>query len=243
MTHWGDAKQFHIIAHRGASAYAPDNSLEALELAREYSATDVEIDLHCTVDGEFVIRHDALLNQKSAVYISELAYAEYEGICEQYNQPCIRLYQVIDLARQLGLGIYLDIKQVLPDALPKLFEVVQSREYQDEIVFASFRTDIAREIKQQAPHLNTSVLFHDPNMDLNSLVDWTRCDFLHPCFDVFDDPLKFFTDSWVRRVRSLNVGIVAWNITTAAVADEVVHMDVQGACADDPQLLRDALAK
>lgn len=243
MTHWGDFERFHVIAHRGASAYAPDNSLEALELARKYSATDVEIDLHCTLDGEFVIRHDALLGHRSSAYISELTFAEYSDICAQGDQPCIRLHQVIDLAQQLGLGIYLDIKQVLPDALPKLFDTVQARGFEDRIVFASFRTDIVREIKQQAPHLSASVLFHDPNMDLSSLADWVKCDFLHPCFDVFDSPMKFFTERWVRRVRSLGVGIIAWNITSSAVADEVVHMDIQGACADDPQLLRDALAR
>lgn len=243
MTYWEPDGPFHVIAHRGASAYASDNSVEAFELALSCSATDIETDLHSTADGELVIRHDASLNSDPPAYVSELTFNQYRDICEQNEQPCIRLHQVIDLAQSLGLGLYLDIKQVSPRALLGLFETVHASRCRDQIVLASFRADIIREIKQQAPHLRTSVLFRDPNMDLRSLAEWTQCDLLHPCFDVFDDPLRHFTESWVQRVRGFCSGIIAWNITSPAVAEHVVQMGIQGACADDPRLLRDALKK
>ncbi|NIS33749.1 MAG: glycerophosphodiester phosphodiesterase, partial [Actinobacteria bacterium] len=48
-----------VIAHRGASAYAPDNSAEAIELARLQGADGVEVDVRVTSDGELVLSHDA----------------------------------------------------------------------------------------------------------------------------------------------------------------------------------------
>ncbi len=243
MGHWSDTSLFHNIAHQGASAYAPGNSLEAFELARQHLATDVEVDLHCTSDGEFVIRHDAMVSGQSSKFISELSYDEYRYICDQQSQPAIRLDQVIGVAKKNGLGLYLDVKQVLPGRLPGLFEAIRDADYQQKVVIASFRTDIVREVKERAPDFLISVLFHDPNLDPHSLVQGVKCDFLHPCFDIFDDPLKHFTSERVDRLRSTGARLIAWNITTPAMADLIVGMNIDGACADDPQILADALMK
>ena len=47
-----------IIAHRGASGYAPENTMEAFKLAIEMGADAIETDVHLTKDGEVVIIHD-----------------------------------------------------------------------------------------------------------------------------------------------------------------------------------------
>ena len=231
---------FHIVAHRGASAYAPDNSLEAFGLAREHSATDVEVDVHCTKDGWFVVRHDSTISNP-AKFISEVTIDEYRALCDQRSERCVDLVEVINVAKSQQLGVYLDIKQVLPGAVPNLVEVVNRSGYKDRIVVASFRTDIAKDVKETAADICTSVLFHDPNLDLNSLVKSVGCDFLHPCFDIFVDPLRRFTNDWVERALSTGAEVMAWNITTVETADVLVASKARGACADDPQLLHNAL--
>ena len=243
MGYWTNPGLFHVIAHQGASAYAPGNSLEAFALASQHSATDVEVDVHCTIDGQFVIRHDAVIGPAPSSYISELSHDDYRAICDRNSKPSLSLARAITVAKQNNLGIYLDIKQVLPGKLPDLVDIIRDSGYQEKIVLASFRTDIAREIKERGPDLLTSVLFHDPNLDFNSLVRGVGCDFLHPCFDIFADPLKFFSTQWVARLRTTGAGLIAWNITTPEMADLVIRMNPQGACADDPQILVDALAR
>lgn len=47
-----------IHAHRGASAYAPENTLPAFRLALEQKADGIETDIHLTRDGRFVVCHD-----------------------------------------------------------------------------------------------------------------------------------------------------------------------------------------
>ena len=56
-----------------------------------------------------------------------------------------------------------------------------------------------------------SVLFHDPGLDLNSLVTVTACDFVHPCFDVFSGPLAIFTQTWMARAPATGARIITWN--------------------------------
>ncbi|MEK3935524.1 glycerophosphodiester phosphodiesterase family protein [Sporosarcina sp. FSL W7-1349] len=50
--------EFLVIAHRGASAYLPENTLEAFSLAEKLDAPYIELDIHLTKDGEMVVMHD-----------------------------------------------------------------------------------------------------------------------------------------------------------------------------------------
>lgn len=52
-----------IFAHRGASAYEPDNTMEAFELAHKTGADGIEPDVRLTSDGEVVIFHDNTLDR------------------------------------------------------------------------------------------------------------------------------------------------------------------------------------
>jgi glycerophosphoryl diester phosphodiesterase len=52
---------FRIIAHRGASAYAPENTLPAFDLAHAMGVTEVELDAQLTTDGQIALCHDSTL--------------------------------------------------------------------------------------------------------------------------------------------------------------------------------------
>ena len=54
-----------IWAHRGASGYAPENSLEAFERAVRLGADGVELDVQMTRDGELVVIHDERIDRVS----------------------------------------------------------------------------------------------------------------------------------------------------------------------------------
>ena len=49
---------FLIIAHRGASAYEPENTIPSFELAEELDSDYIELDIHLTKDGELIVIHD-----------------------------------------------------------------------------------------------------------------------------------------------------------------------------------------
>ncbi|WP_071460891.1 glycerophosphodiester phosphodiesterase [Bacillus massilinigeriensis] len=55
--------KFLIIAHRGASGYAPEHTLESYKLAKKMGADYIEIDLQMTKDGELVAMHDEKVNR------------------------------------------------------------------------------------------------------------------------------------------------------------------------------------
>ena len=54
-----------VWGHRGASGYAPENTLEAFDLSVKQGADGVELDVHLTRDGELVVTHDEEISRVS----------------------------------------------------------------------------------------------------------------------------------------------------------------------------------
>lgn len=96
-----------VIAHRGASAQAPENSLAAFRTAAELGAEWVELDTHLSADGDVVISHDA--HYPDGALVNALpASARPTGVC--------LLDEALDTCDAAGLGVNVEIKAVPGDA-------------------------------------------------------------------------------------------------------------------------------
>ena len=199
--------------------------------------------MHCTLDGRFVVRHDARLAGWAGSFISEVSWGQYREACKRQAEPLVTLQEVLDTARSCGLGVYVDLKQALPGMTSTLVGIIRDSSCREAVVVGSSRTDLLKDIRAQDDQLPTSVLFHDPNLDVNALVKSVRCDYLHPCFDIFPAPLKRFTRAWVDRAKDTGAGLIGWNVTTPETAEAIVGMDIDGACADDPRILVAAVGR
>ena len=60
-----DLESFQVIAHRGASGHAPESTMAAYELAREWDVDYLELDAQITADGEVVVFHDDAIDRTS----------------------------------------------------------------------------------------------------------------------------------------------------------------------------------
>ena len=59
-------RDFMVIAHRGASSYAPENTFAAFDLAIEMGVSHLELDVHLTLDGQVVVIHDDALDRTTS---------------------------------------------------------------------------------------------------------------------------------------------------------------------------------
>ena len=85
-----------IFAHRGASAYAPENTMEAFALAVKQGADGIELDVQMTKDGEVVVIHDETIDRvsdkKGAVRdytLEELRKFSFSNHMEKYKDAAI----------------------------------------------------------------------------------------------------------------------------------------------------------
>jgi len=71
-----------LMAHRGASGIAPENTLAAFRICLEYEPEWIELDVHCTADGEIVVMHDSTVDRTTdgSGAISALTLAEIKQL-------------------------------------------------------------------------------------------------------------------------------------------------------------------
>lgn len=118
-----DLKLSRIIAHRGASAYAPENTLAAMRKAHALGAKWVEFDVMLTEDGEAIIMHDETLGRTTNGGNRQVAKTLYDDIAKldagswfakQFAQePVPTLVELLALLQKLKLNINLEIKPTL----------------------------------------------------------------------------------------------------------------------------------
>ena len=150
-----------IVAHRGASRDAPENTLSAFKLAFERNADAIEGDFRLTRDGHIVCIHDRdghrTLGKRLSVAGSTLAQlrkldaGSWKG--EQWTGERIStLGEVLDvLPRKCRL--YMEVK-CGQEILDPLSEVIRSRQSDaGQLVLISYDKEVIRHFKQRHPHL------------------------------------------------------------------------------------------
>jgi glycerophosphoryl diester phosphodiesterase len=112
-----------VIAHRGASAYAPENTLASFAKAIELKADWFELDVHLTKDGQVVVIHDGSLERVAGIKksVPEMTLAEIKladagaSFAKEFAGERIpTLDETLALAKN-RVGIYIEIKSDAPD--------------------------------------------------------------------------------------------------------------------------------
>lgn len=104
-------KKILIIAHRGASKLAPENTLKAFQKAIDLGADYVEFDVHLSKDNEVVIMHDDNTERTTGVSgaINEMALEELKKLDAGEGEQIPTLDELIELAKG-KIGLQLEIK-------------------------------------------------------------------------------------------------------------------------------------
>ena len=112
---WPYAEDLHLplaIAHRGASDYRIENTLEAFALAAELGAEMWELDVRLSKDGVVVVCHDETLSRVAGnqLRIPDATWAEISAVELPGKLRVTRLEEVIELTRQTNSGLYIELK-------------------------------------------------------------------------------------------------------------------------------------
>ena len=73
-----------IWAHRGASGYCPENTIEAFKKAIEMNSDGIELDVQLTKDGQIVVCHDELIDRVS----------NHKGFLKDFTKPLAKIIQI-----------------------------------------------------------------------------------------------------------------------------------------------------
>lgn len=137
-----------ILGHRGASGYAPENTLEAFALAIDMKADGIELDVYFTADKQIVICHDDKIDRTSngqgsiSNYTLEelkqldFGYHFYKG--ERRGIKIPTLDEVFALVAPTDMIINVEIKDGDPEIVKACDELARKYDLQNRIIYSSF---------------------------------------------------------------------------------------------------------
>lgn len=233
----------HNIAHRGASAYEPENTLRAFERAIQMGATMLELDVHLSRDDYPVVIHDAELSRTTngTGRVDEMSLAQIKRLDAGWGEQVPTLLEVIELARGRA-QLYVELKgQRTPEPVVK---ALRAARFVDQAVVGSFYPWLTQKVKFLEPAIRTSVLIRREDRKAE-FVEWAlavEADYVHPCWEnESPTPHKLITPAMVAAIRRCGLGIILWHEERPAELRELVEFGVDGICTDTPDILAEIL--
>lgn len=154
-----------LIAHRGFSAIAPENTLSAFKAAIAQGANAIECDVQLAADGQLVLIHDATLDRTTDgtgnvrdLPVSALKQLD-AGIwfSDRFlGERIPTLTETFDLLQDCEIALYLEIKQAedwSEDDMARFVGLIRDRDWIDKCAIASFSDDFLDGLRQYCPHL------------------------------------------------------------------------------------------
>lgn len=230
-----------IIAHRGASAYAPENTIAAFQKAVELNADAIELDAKLTLDGEIVVIHDQTLerttNGKGLVKnstIEELRKLDAGSFfAEEFQGEKIpTLREVLEnFSDKLMINIELTNYNSIFDGLAKKTALlVKELGIQKSIFFSSFHPInliISKKILPEIPVALLAIPGKAGWVSRSSLMRWVSPNLIHPYFKDVD---KTYIEKQHRQKRKVNI----WTINDPDEMEKFVRAKIDGLITDDP---------
>jgi glycerophosphoryl diester phosphodiesterase len=235
-----------VIAHRGASAYAPENTLAAFDLAVQQGADMLELDVQQTRDGQLAVFHDTTTKRWNGQdrRVSDCTFVELQALDLGAGQRVPTLADVCALARETGVRLNVEIKgQGFGGAVARL---VRAENVGEHVLFSSFWPAALEEAAAADPDLPRALLTsarrpwpllrprtRRPLRALRRL----RCVAWHPAYRT---P---FLARDIARVRRAGLRVNVWTVNDPAAMRRLAHLPVDGIITDRPDVLRAVLQR
>lgn len=225
-----------IIAHRGASAERPENTLAAFRRALALQVDGIELDVHVTRDGVVVVFHDADLCRLTGVRgaVETRTWRELRALRVRGAEPIPRLVDVLRLTRRRCV-VQIEIKAGVPVA--PVVRAVKTAQASEAVILASFSAAVVQEAGRLAPGLPRMLISEgrvSPAMLVRQLAS---CD----AAGLSVDYRAIRSAAWVRRITSRGFSVWSWTVNEPRVAQRLAEWGVGGLLGDNPALLRDAV--
>lgn len=180
-----------VWAHRGASAYAPENTLPAFLLAVELGSDGVELDVHLTKDGIPVVIHDETIDRVSdgTGFVRDYSLEELKKINFAKNFPAYgnvrisTLEEVYCALHQVDILINLELKNhhhFYHGLEEKVLELAQKYNLEDRIWYSSFNHVSMAYIKKLKQDTKVAFLHRDSIIDIAGYAVKNHADAVHP---------------------------------------------------------------
>lgn len=248
-----------IIAHRGASGAAPENTMEAFNLAWKLGADGIEGDFHLTHDGHIVAIHDAdtakVSGGKIKLLVKKVTLKELQGIDvgswkdKKYSGTRIpTLEQVMDSVPD-GKKFFIEIKcgtEIMAPLIKVLDQRIKERpELANQISFIAFDYHVIKACRNQWPEIEANFLESYKKIkgtwmpEQNDIFQTLKMSLASGLGTQANE--EVIDSGFVKRLRKDKLSFHCWTINDIETARHFRDLGVDSITTDFPKKIRDGL--
>ncbi len=231
-----------VFAHRGASGYAPENTLAAFKLAYQLGAEAIELDVKLTQDGQIVVLHDQTVDRTCENASGDLRNLSLESVkeldagshfsAEFASEKVPTLAEVFEaVGSKLFINIELTNYQTYGDGLTdKVVDLINHFSMDERVMFSSFHPSNilrARKLKPGIPAALLALPGKAGTLQRSIAGKWISPQLIHP---YLSDTNKDLIRREKRRARRVHV----WTVNEADDISRMFNLGVDGIITDYP---------
>ncbi len=237
-----------IVAHRGASAYAPENTLASFREAWERGARIVECDVHLSADGEVVVMHDPSVDRTTdgSGAVRDLSLAEIakldagSSFDRRYvGEPVPTLAQVLDFVRD-RMVLFIEVKSG-PETVEPIAVLLRARRRQQrQVAIISFDPEVVARSEARMPELPTMLLIWRAPEEGRAPAQVVE-QALGLGAEMIGLPRHAVGKGIVEAAHAARIGVFVYTVNDAASVVSLAELGVDGIHTDAPDYVREVL--
>lgn len=229
------ARPARVIAHRGASGYAPENTMAAFRTAYDMGADMVELDVYVSADGALVVMHDDTVDRTTdgTGRIEDMTLAQIQKLdagvkfdAKFTGERVPTLDEVLSWAAD-KIEVNIEIKGA--GCEPGIVELVRKYNMADKVIVSSFHHEYLAKIRELAPEIPIGALIDDVE-NLDAIIAVCHPDALHPRY------MKL-NKKQVKQAHELGLKVNVYTVNDAVTMRMMLQMGADGVITNYPDVL------
>lgn len=235
---WLTQHRVLVIAHRGASSYAPENTMAAFRLAAEQGADAIELDVQATADGHLLIMHDPEVDRTTdgTGELARLRLSEIRSLdAGRWYGPAFRrervplLEEVLEFARG---RLLVDIELKVAGVETEVIRLIRRTGMDDSVLITSFLAHALEPCRSLVADIPIGLLHAGDALQEAQRVG----------AQVYLPSVEGLTPQLAAACRRAGLLVIPWTIRTEDQARAALQIGVDGIIANDPRLVRQVLS-
>lgn len=244
-----------VLAHRGDSMHAPENTFPAFQMAAEAGVDGLETDVHWTRDGVIVVCHDETVDRTSNGHgaIADMTFAQLQkldfgyhftpdnGQTYPYRDGGVKIPKFSEfLMRFPNLRVNIDMKAQHPQSVQQFIREVFDCGAEMRVLAASFHHDVLKQLRSMNGTIATSAsTLETVKFCMSTWMHWCVSSRLPYCALQVPERwngLPIVTPGFVVRAHDAGVKVHVWTIDEEEIMKSLFQIGVDGVMTNDPSL-------
>ena len=221
------------IGHRGAKAYAPENTLSSFKKAIEIGVDAVELDVRKTKDNQLVVIHDADVKRTTdgEGLVSELALAQIKSFSAERGEKIPTLQEALNLLDK-KVKVLIELKETGMEE--KVLSVVHNQGLDKNVIVTSFLEDALKKVRELDGQIETGLIYAKHKNPVKTALE-LQANYLVAFY-------RFTHRANVVKAHENGLKIIVWTINSPQEVEDFIKKGVDGIASDKPDILVEASA-